>query len=340
MAIRTTSGTSGSSPLVFVRKVTDHNAIVPMRQVKNLLVIFGSMNHRLNQVVGALYLSKTVEHIIAVDNADFAPGLERVLDDFRPDGIRGSASQIMRMSEHIIDANILSRIKVINFSGEFLSRGNQQFLHGKMPQATMFQRYAASEVGTIGENICGHLPINSYHPNSDVIIEISKTDHNGIGDILVSKPRSSILRYRIGDCGRLIQTPCPCGNPVTFEVLGRTGFDFIKLVGTLLRQEEFDRVAAELSRYMKEYRGEVREEIMHGKVYGKIHLRVVPTEYLFQSPAPEQFLSRMFSERVFLTPTQTLGQLIEKKFFLPMEIIFVKGFPPQNKNIKLRLTSE
>ncbi|NQV93234.1 hypothetical protein HQ403_01920 [Candidatus Kaiserbacteria bacterium] len=129
-----------------------------------------------------------------------------------------------------------------------------------------------------------------------------------------------------------------CGDTITFELLGRRDFDFIKFLGTTLRQEEFERVATELEEYIVDFRGEVREVKEADELKGEITLKIVGTPKLQKMKNPEGFISNEISQRLFVTSSKTIEDMVSKEIYLPLKIQFVDNFEYQNKPIKLKRT--
>jgi phenylacetate-coenzyme A ligase PaaK-like adenylate-forming protein len=197
--------------------------------------------------------------------------------------------------------------------------------------------YGTNEIGPIGIQ-CEYLSPNMYHPALGVEIEIVDTDENSAGNIVISKVLLNGKRielYRIGDIGRLLETRCPCGASVTFEHFGRGVYDYIKLGGTTIRKEEFDRIVVLFPQYIDDYRVEVSERLIDGKLMGVVVLRA------FRKRGPVTTglcseIARDVSSALFLTPTQTYADFVLRRLFLPLVVEYSSApFPQKHKDIKL-----
>ena len=337
--IRMTSGTTGGEPLVIISQPP--KAAGWFLAAERILVCYGSLNARLNNILP--YRRNSASSNVRVfpieinDMREPLSSLGDIVADFKPDRIIGVPSFIMRLAA-ILDADTRSGVKMLRLAGEMISARQKQSLIAWFPKATVSAIYVATEIGPISKPTCAHVPLNHYHVRDGVTVEISEPDDNGVGDILVSTTISetmSIEKYRVGDVGRIHTTPCPCGAAETIELLGRRGSDYLKLAGALLRQEEFNRVSLLFPNSIDDYRAEAREVIQGTTPKGKVTLRI----YSSRGSGTEELareIGTRFSRELFVTPTQTLSELVKKGIFLPMEVIFEQHpFPQKNKEVKL-----
>ncbi len=333
-AIRVTSGTTQTVPLVFVSHF-EPPAFSRYASVNSPVVCFGSMCSRLTNALFAVHAQGTgISHALFLDNKDIGLGLRDIFAEQKPDSFFGFTSFVARAAEWI-DAHLAVQVKFLFLAGERLTPELEVFFKEKFPNAAISMTYIANELGQITKPICAHQPRNHYHPAEGVVIEIDTPDHTGAGDIMVTKKiyrGMQVTRYKTGDIGRIREEACACGASQTLEVVGRRGNDYIKLAGALLFREEFDRVAKNLSLF-DDYRVDARTDEMRGSLRMKVYRKDgVGTLALAQEIADR------FSREVYLTPTQTLSELVEKDLFLPLSLEFVeRPFPIQNKEVKIRL---
>lgn len=276
-----------------------------------------------------------------MDYCDLNPDLDNLLKQFKPDGLCGFPSFIISALKYVKNPKTLLGIKSVRLTGEALSFQKMKILKSKLPNASVYLFYAAAELGFISE-FCPNLPIGQYHPKKGAMeVDIINQDKQGIGEIVIStnlSPSVRIENYHIGDVGRFIKSenPCQCGRKITFEVLGRKDFDFIKMCGALLTQKEFERVALELKEYIIDFRVSVGEIVMEEIILGKISLDVIPSVKLSRLEHPKNFLAEEFSKRLFVTPTQTLHDLINKNSFLPVQVSLKTELPGGYKDVKMK----
>lgn len=324
--IRVTSGTSGSGLIVIA---TSYDTQAPERLsgdsgVERMVTCLGSLNARLANVLIGRHGPDTKKiQILPLDPQDIRAGLDDFFHDFRPQGFHGFCSFVLN-AVAFIPNTVASEVVVVKLTGELLTKTRESFLHERLPNARQTEIYIATEAGGSIANRCMYLPRNHFHPMPSVAIEIESPDDEGFGYVLISKElfRSrSITRYRIGDVGRVTSVLCPCGYTEVLELWGRQGSDYMKLCGAILRREEFDRVAALFGTYIDDYQVEVTEVLHAGEIKGNITLRIY---WHGQSATPAlcEELAQHIAQEVFITPTQTLADLIRQGLFLPLTVLY------------------
>jgi phenylacetate-coenzyme A ligase PaaK-like adenylate-forming protein len=333
--VRVTSGTTGA-PLVISEPIDSRFDPEEPSFLGNMLACLGSRNARLACVLIAR-ADPNVSRILALDASELDAPIGRCIGDFAPDAVHGFYSMLARAAARI-PPKARSRVAVLRCTGEGISADGERFLFKRFPHARHVQIYIASEVGGIGRRSCRHLFRNRFHPASGVAIDIVDHDEDGIGDILVSKSISRsvrIDRYRIGDMGRYVPEVCPCGAPVTFELHGRRGIDYIKLNGVLLTRAEFDRVVAQFSGYIDDYRVDALRG--SGDAAAKVVLRVYQRAGA-RARGSACELAGKISRSLFVTQTRTFNDLVIEGVLAPLEVEFAdKPFARGFKDVKLRM---
>lgn len=343
--IRITSGTSGGAPLV---RITRYYKRVPPR-FKGMckpVVLVGSQSNQLTNLLFFIQREDTFENatILFLEYKDLNVYLPGLLRDFNADNFLGLPSFLCRALAFINSKKILSRIKRTVFTGELYTNEISRILKEKLPLSEVSNQYACAEIGGIG-NRCLYQPINFYHLTSkNIKIDLININDEGIGELVVSKQVSRSLKvndYLIGDSARFINTTCPCGKTKTFEIIGRSGYDYIKLIGTQLHRAEFERIASKLELYIKDFRVIVTMKKVNGCLMGSILLRVLPKKLLLQEANPEDLIKSEFEKQLFVTANQTLGEVIKKGIILPLRVELVNtSFPVKNKEVKLQFIHE
>jgi phenylacetate-coenzyme A ligase PaaK-like adenylate-forming protein len=151
-------------------------------------------------------------------------------------------------------------IRFIEVAGELCSRAQIHYMHDTFPNATIVQSYASGEVEDVHIGMpCRPLtpeePIAHYHPKESHYLEILDKETGALiepqagaeGDLLVTSypegPASfPLIRYRIGDTIRVLESPCAEHDMWSFTVLGRTDMDFAKIPGGIIRADEIARI--------------------------------------------------------------------------------------------------
>ena len=335
--VRITSGTT-RAPVMAINHYSNAQ-FSKFEGSTNVLLCFGALGVRLSNTLHFRNSASSPGNVVSLDVGDTAPALSGLFSDIAPDTICGNPSFAVRAGERLGDAG--TSVELLQLSGERITPITEHMLAGYFPHARILMTYAANEIGLISTHGCPHLPVNHYHPAPGVSVEILQEDETGSGMLEVTKSDiassggMAVERYRIGDTARFVDTVCQCGAKVTFEHLGRDGHDYLKLMGALIRREEFDRVALALKNRIDDYRVEAREIQDGSALKGSILL------YVFShkgpgTPALAGEIARDFSREVFLTATQTYADLVAKKLFLPLVVEFSPiPFPQKHKDVKL-----
>lgn len=339
--VRMTSGTTGGQPVVFIREQQE-DPPGWFDDTKKLALCGGSVPWRLGWVL--LFRDAKTSHpaqVLTLDIRDLSGDLSSLISDFRPDTFSGFPSSIARVSEHLERA-VGEGVHSLVMTGETLRSAILEIFRTRFPNAILRMQYLISEIGYVSfPRYCPYLPLHSYHPArgiNGVELDILDPDETGAGELLVSARinRSiELKKYRYGDLARIRRVKCACGEDVTFEIIGRSGYDFIRLAGATLRREEFDRVAKLCAHIFDDYRVEASGVNVDGALKGKILLRVFRDDGAWTEKMRDEVIE-IFSKGLFLTLSQTLSQLVGADVFLPLEVVFSKQpFPVKHKDMKL-----
>lgn len=333
--VRTTSGTSGK-PLLLLNKVGGGGRS-RFGDAHCVLMCMGSLNVRLSHVRHVR--REALKHpmrVLPLSGADLHTSLVPLVADFAPDYLYGISGFVGRAAPYI-DEKAASNVGGIWLCGESLTATLKGRLSAQFPNAPVRMEYIVTEIGGAIGIPCAELPPNTYHPARGVTLEIDAPIGES-GELLITKRVNELVaveRYRPGDTARFIPTVCACGESLTFELLGRSGYDYVKVAGALARREEFDRVASRFPQFIDDYRAEVGEKLVDGQMKGTIVLRVFRKSGPVTTELSEE-IARDFSRAVFLTPTQTYSKLVAKGLFLPLIVEFSTApFPQKHKDVKL-----
>lgn len=169
------------------------------------------------------------------------------------------------IGEAMIQSGINTDIKFIEIAGETSSLALFRYMRDTFPNATITAIYGSSDVETSPIGIpCRPMtdddPRAIYHAGPRTHLEIIDSEtgtpiepHAGCeGELLITANAGEeatfpLIRYRIGDTVRVIDSPCAQHSDWSFEVLGRTDMDFLKVPGGILRADEVERVLRELA---------------------------------------------------------------------------------------------
>jgi len=142
----------------------------------------------------------------------------------RPTMIRAFVSPIYEVAKYILDKRIESiKLKGLITTGELLYN-HQRRVISKAFNCQVLDSYRTREVGPVAQECKAH---QGMHINAEsVYIEIVNSDEQGIGQIVVTDLLNygmPLIRYEIGDIGRLSEEICACGRglPILEKVAGR-----------------------------------------------------------------------------------------------------------------------
>lgn len=331
---RTTSGTSGDAAIAMITMYAPE-APADMAWpggLNRVLTCSGLLSARLANTI-IVRASAHPMRVLQLDQLDITDTLSQLLDDYKPQIIYGFPSYIARVASYIPG----TYVRVLKFVGEVLTKTHESFFKEHFPRAGQTEFYMANEVaGYIATRTCQHLPRSSFHIATSVNVEIEHPDETGAGRLLVSKqllPGFHVTKYDIGDIGRWAGE-CTCGKR-TLELVGRSGLDYIKIAGALLRREEFDRVIGRLRDIVCDYRAEARL-VQAAPLRGHITLRL----YVKNAPtvALQEEIRRDVEKSLYVTQNKRLVDLVSSGSFDPLEVTYeTRSFAKTNKDIKLFL---
>jgi phenylacetate-coenzyme A ligase PaaK-like adenylate-forming protein len=337
--VRSTSGTTGAKPLHVLYEL-GYEGTNRFPDARKVMLCASPMHVRLSNVL-SISSAPTVQQVLCFDprmleREDIAA---HVIREFQPDTVFGMISFVSAVFTRI-RTGLWDAIKRTVLTGEYLTEDTRALLKKCVPNARISQTYASTETAQVSKLQCVYLPPNAYHVLDGTDIEIHEPDEEGVGLVLVSKKVFRMIRlerYAIGDMGRLSSNTCACGEKQTLYMLGRSGYDHIKVAGALLRKEEFDRVAGLCPQYIDDYRAEAFIEHRPGQLLGGIELTVFRERGVL-SERETAALAERFSSELFITPTRTLADLVRERIFMPLRISVVnKPFPLTLKVVKLKL---
>ena len=171
------------------------------------------------------------------------------------------------------------------------------------------------------------------------MIEVVDADEEGYGEIvgtLMAPVELALLRYRTGDIGKALREKCECGADFTIFLVGRKDFDYVKCAGVMVVRQELERVLGEFENVVGEWRAEAREFVRGRRLLGELTLKIKIKDVSLGKTEAVSSLAEAISRELFLTPTETLAELVAKGKFLPLRLESVEEFGKENKQILLR----
>jgi phenylacetate-CoA ligase len=163
--------------------------------------------------------------MFGASEGDFA-AFHRELRRFRPHYLYGYVSAISEFVRFLSDTRraLPSSVHCIVTTSELLDPATRRFLEDRTG-LQVFNEYGCGEVGSIAHE-CEH---GSLHIMSDnVVLECFPAEDLpvGLGELVVTDLHNTampLLRYKVGDLGRISDEPCACGRPypVLERIVGR-----------------------------------------------------------------------------------------------------------------------
>ena len=263
--VRTSSGTSGKGPLFSPRTpLRGMEYRLDYHDFKKPILAYGvpAMPHwheQFQRAQGAL------ARVIAFDPAHPA-ACARLARIAGIDALSLFAFHITLIAPHLVAEGIAENIRFIEISGEACTKKLFEFMRETFPNATIIPFYGSREVedspiGMPCRAITGEEPLSLYHSKESQYLELIDPDTGvsiepepGVeGELIITaypgEPSAfPMIRFRTGDIVRVIEKNCARHHSWSFTVLGRSGMDFLKLPGGVLRVDEIERVLRSMPR--------------------------------------------------------------------------------------------
>ncbi|MCX4220392.1 AMP-binding protein [Pseudomonas sp. MCal1] len=232
--------------------------------------MFGAMDERPEVVINCLtagemqgafqYASAIVQHIGArLLPAGSQMGVERIaelIEAHKADALICTPSFAAALFNH--DAARLGTLKWLYYIGEPCSKTLRDQLARDWPMLNIRSLgYSSTETGPIGFQ-CAHLEHGFYHLHADAMLlevvdplTLNAMAEEQTGEFLLTPllpDHVPLLRYRIGDRGRILRTgtTCACGSSLPVLALEGRVETSIKLGGALVTQSQVLHVLRQL----------------------------------------------------------------------------------------------
>jgi phenylacetate-coenzyme A ligase PaaK-like adenylate-forming protein len=179
----------------------------------------------------------------------------QIIRKYNVNVLMGMPSYLMQLLEHNKQWIIQDRlIEKIFYGGEAFSSSQIEKLKNEYGiKVIKSASYGSVDMGPLGYQ-CPHSDNKTYHLHHNIhhleILNLESTNHvshNEIGRLVFSthsREDQSLLRYDVGDLGKWVKEPCPCGRKSPrFELLGRYG-DIFRAAGSFLN---YNHIASLLS---------------------------------------------------------------------------------------------
>ena len=255
------------------------------------------------------------------------------------EAIGSSPSLLAVFIPHLIQEMDTRKIKLLEFYGERLSELQHQLFRDIFPNALFYHEYSNSETHGQCALTCDFQAKekrNHIHPQPDAyywelidqetgeVIDEPEREGEIVLTTLWEHDAFPGLRYRTGDLAQLKAEPCPCGNPVTYETLGRASFDRAAIPGGEIRGQELERA-------MQAFSGKVQDDYeLH--IYDERHENTIRPTFTFYVTVTDpsvtlEEIARTVPSELRISPIRTLVKGIESGLYGS----FICAPPPEEK---------
>ena len=201
-----------------------------------------------------------------------------VVHRLRPRVITGYASVLELLACYIVQSGVSfqpQELRAVLSTAETL-RPDQRALMERAFGCPIFNRYGSREVGCVAHE-CEHrgLHINAENLYVEVVQDGHPVPTGEFGELAVTTLNNygfPFIRYLIGDAGRLLDEPCPCGRglPVLGGLLGRVHDILVTPDGRFLPGEFFPHL-------FKDVVGVERFQVIQREL-GRLLIRILPND--------------------------------------------------------------
>lgn len=225
--------------------------------------------------------------------------------------------QLFKANEEEFKSN--KTVKKVYFGGEHFSEKQREWIKEFGVEVIRSASYGSVDAGPLGFQ-CEHTAGSVHHLNHNLhtleVLKLETDEPAEAGEtgrlVFTSKKRNSIKinRYDVGDLGRLITEPCPCGRKIpTFELLGRHG-DIFRAGGTFFNYNRFSKILVDKTGFDGE------SQLIVSQVDGrdKLELRI-----------DEKFVHGEVSEDLFMQEYMDLKECAIEENCLDFVIVAVRG---------------
>jgi phenylacetate-CoA ligase len=260
--IKDASGGSTGEPTIFYKDIS-YQQLRPADQLRHdrwcgwdlgdrFALIWGAKRDlKANQSFREFIISRYIARIWELDafemNKKKMDAYVKTLEKIQPKMILGYANALVAFSEFLIKnyPDHLISPKGIISSAETLTESKRGIIE-KAFSCKVLNRYGSREVGLIASECQQQsgLHINADNLHVEIVKNGKAVPVGESGDILVtdfSNKGMPLIRYNLGDVGRLSKDICSCGRtlPLMQSVEGRSGDFFVADDGSLVHGEYF-----------------------------------------------------------------------------------------------------
>jgi phenylacetate-coenzyme A ligase PaaK-like adenylate-forming protein len=254
------------------------------------------------------------------------------LRSFKVDGIVSIPSVLVGIAQYVERNGITDlAIRKIGYGGEHMPEATRQYVSSVLrTELICSASYAINDTGVVGFQ-CPACTGSIHHVNEELhLLEIVDPEthqllpHGEPGNIIltnIDRTLMPVIRYNVGDRGRIISGACPCGRTTRrFELLGRS--DEVVVIGA-------DNVS--IATCVAQVDGLSQNFTLYGKSQGGLDLLEVQVESLEPLAEPGKIeLSRKLVETILREKPVIASNLSTGAIARPVATVLAPGELPRN----------
>jgi phenylacetate-coenzyme A ligase PaaK-like adenylate-forming protein len=292
----------------------------------NMWASFISVNMALEQI-GA--------HVLPIGGHVPLDNIISYLRSFKVDGALSIPSVLVGIAQYVEKNGITDlSIRKIGYGGEHMPEATRQYVASVLKtELIRSASYAINDTGVAGYQ-CPACSGSIHHVSEELhILEIVDPETHlplapGVpGNIIltnIDRTLMPVIRYDVGDRGRIVAGDCPCGRTTRrFELLGRS--DEVVVIGA-------DNVSIDaIAGCVAQVAGLSQNFTLFGKAVAGLDLLEVQVESLEQlTEAEKKTLSRMLVETIMREKPVIAANFASGVIAAPVAIVLVPGELPRN----------
>ncbi len=324
LTLKVSGGTSGVLTVVVEQNAVERKKRHYTDKAHALIRLGGQ---RTSALSGTNLLLRYASHtrVLAIDAKDLRhPAIGHALAGFAPTELYSIPLSFLRTVMYTLRLHDMSwafrRVRYILYSGEWTSAKEKEEILKDFPKLEeSVDEYGSAEAGPYAVS-CKHLSkkyekegLLVFHPHESVGLWID--GDKGGGEIIIST--NELKNYRTGDKGELREEKCECGEKKTLIFHGRINTDYVDCAGAIFSIKDLEHVFNYLSDIVSDYQIIVREHIENKTPKGSVHIKFVPTRAYKNHSDVTTYVTEFVHKHLAVTPTRTLGELVEQKIFTP-----------------------
>jgi len=224
------------------------------------------------------------------------------------------------------------KIRLIALGNEIMSDITKKEIQNIFPSSRMLRHYATTESSRLGYQCHNIENTDKYHEYDDYHIYEIINPENALpctrgetGELVITNlwtdSATPLIRYRTGDLAEYTEDLCKCGKKM-FRVLGRIGFDRVRLGGITLFNENFEKAISSAASFVSDYQIHIFEKNKRGRIMPGIEVECVLRKGIKGSDMLKKNIEERIMSNFEIARDYTWKTAVEKNIFLPIEARF------------------